>query len=216
MFKQKVWPIAIGLVGLVTLSSAACAKDEVTHEHQFSVSSVTELSIDNAVGEIEFVRGDGDQLLVEITIIETDDGFFYGGGDIYSVELVSDRSGDDLNLSIEPDEDVQVNWRITLPQVASLEVDMGVGEIHGEIYTTDSRFDLGVGELDLTLYGDDIARISADAGIGETSIKGFANGESSTTRAIVSSESDARGQGSYRVSADVGVGEASFRVRGLK
>lgn len=30
MFKQKVWPIALGLIGLVTVSSAACAKEQVS------------------------------------------------------------------------------------------------------------------------------------------------------------------------------------------
>lgn len=216
MFKQKVWPIAIGLIGLVTLSSAALAKDEVVSKHQFSVNSATEVSIDNSVGEITFVRGETDQLLVELTIKETDDGFFYGGGDIYAVNLVSDWSGDELRLSIEPDEDIQAHWRITMPKVAELDVDMGVGEISGDIYTTDSSFDLGVGELELNVYGDDIARISIDAGIGDSKITGFRQGKTETTRAMVSSESDARGSGQYRLSADVGVGEARINVHGLK
>ena len=216
MFKQKVWPIALGLIGLVTLSSAACAKDEVVSEHQFNVSEATEISIDNAVGEIEFIRGDTDQLVIELTVKETDDGFFYGGGDIYAVNLVSDWSGDELRLSIEPDEDVQAHWRITMPKVAELTVDMGVGEISGDIFTTDSSFDLGVGEINLNVHGEDIARISIDAGIGDSKITGFSQGKNETTRAMVSSESDARGNGQYRLTADVGVGEARINVRGLK
>ena len=119
MFKQKVWPIALGLIGLVTLSSAACAKDEVVSEHQFNVSQATEISIDNAVGEIEFIRGDTDQLVIELTVKETDDGFFYGGGDIYAVNLVSDWSGDELRLSIEPDEDVQAHCALPCPRLLS-------------------------------------------------------------------------------------------------
>ena len=216
MFKQKVWPIAIGLIGLVTLSSAACAKEEVVSQHQFTVSQTTEISIDNPVGEIEFIRGETDQMVIELTIKETDDGFFYGGGDVYAVDLVSDWSGEQLRLSIEPDEDVQAHWRITMPKVAEISVDMGVGEISGEIYTTHSSFDLGVGEINLDVYGEDIARISIDAGIGDSKITGFSQGKNETTRAMVSSESDAHGNGQYRLTADVGVGEARLNVRGLK
>ena len=216
MFKQKVWPIAIGLIGLITLSSAACAEETVTTKHQFTVSTSTHITIDNSVGEIEFLRTDSNQLEIELTIKATEDGFFYGGGDIHAVKLVSDWADDTLSLRIEPDEDVNAEWRVKLPKVAEVEVDMGVGKIHGELLTTDSNFDLGVGDVDLTLYGDDISRISVDAGIGDTEIRGFAAGEVKTTRAMVSSESDARGSGNYRISADVGVGEASFTIRGLK
>lgn len=176
----------------------------------------TELYIDNSVGEIEFVRGDTQQMVVELTIKETDDGFFYGGGDIHAVKLVSDWSGNELSLAIKPDEDIQAHWRVTLPRVAGINVDMGVGEISGELFTTDGQFDLGVGELDLTLYGDDISRVSADAGIGETKITGFNGAEVETTRAMVSSESDASGQGRHRISIDVGVGEARVDVRGQR
>ncbi|MGM0524836.1 MAG: hypothetical protein ACQEQ8_01405 [Pseudomonadota bacterium] len=216
MFKQKIWPIAIGLIGLVTLSSATYADDKVVYNQQFSVDASTELNIDNGVGEVEFIRGDSNQLLVELTIKASEEGFFFGGGDINQVKLEDQWRGQQLTLSIEPDEDVQANWRITLPQVAAVNVDMGVGEIHGELVTTDTELDLGVGEIDLTFYGEDIASITADVGIGDSSISGFSGGRVEKTTAVVSSESNASGNGRHRISADVGVGDVSITVKGLK
>lgn len=215
MLKNKVWPIALGLIGLVTVSSAAYAKEEVTHEYQFTVTADTELVIENSVGEVEFVRGEDNEIHVELTIKSTEDGWFYGGGDINAVSLVDHWRGNELNLSLEPDEDIQAHWVVTLPKMSRVDVEMGVGEIHGDLLTTDSSFDLGVGEIDLTLYGEDISRISADVGIGESTIDGFKGGRVETSRAVVSSESRADGSGNYRISADVGVGEVNFTVRGL-
>lgn len=200
----------------MTVSSAAYADEQVTRNYQFSISAATELVIENSVGEIEFIRGQGNEISIELTVKSDDDGWFASGGDIHAVEMVDSRSGDELTLALEPDEDINAHWRITMPKVAHVDVDMGVGEVHGEVFTTDSRFDLGVGEIDLVLLGDDIRSIEANVGIGDTGIDGFRGGSMTNERAVVSSESQAKGQGNYRVTADIGVGDAHFEVRGLR
>ncbi|MGM0480595.1 MAG: hypothetical protein ACQEQZ_01545 [Pseudomonadota bacterium] len=216
MLKQKVWPLALGLIGLATVASAAYAAEQAVSEYQFAVTEKTQLTLENGVGEVEFIRGDAGELRVELTVKENDGSLFSDTPDIHSVQLVKDWSGNKLRLSVSPDDDIQTHWRITLPKLAGIDVEVGVGEIHGAIETTDTRIDLGVGDVDLMLYGDDISRISADVGIGDSSVSGMNHANIEQTRAIVSSETDARGDGQYRISADVGVGAVEFQVRQLK
>lgn len=215
MFKQKVWPIALGLIGLVTVSTAACASDKAVSNYSYQVDENTELSIDSNVGEITFVQGSSDQITVELTVKQSDEELAFGEGDIDAVKLVAERDGNELYLSAQPDEEVHSTWIITMPKVASVEIDMGVGEINGDIITTDTDIDLGVGDLDLVMLGDDVDRVAIDVGIGDSNIKG-AIGEKETSRVLITSQSEARGKGQYRINADVGVGDADITIKATR
>ena len=123
-------------------------------------------------GTVEFAGDINSQVVeVELVIEANDDSFFYGGGDINSVHLEADQHGNELELSIEPDdEEVEVTWRITLPKMKGVDAELGVGEMSGELYTTNASFEVGVGEIDLVLLGSDVERVKAEA-IGDTRIR---------------------------------------------
>lgn len=213
MMKNKVWPIAIFLVGGLTVTSAACAQDVVKRSHTFNVSSDTELSVEAAVGTVEFVKGDINSQVVEVELVieANDDSFFYGGGDINSVHLEADQHGNELELSIEPDdEEVEVTWRITLPKMKGVDAELGVGEMSGELYTTNASFEVGVGEIDLVLHGSDVEQVKAEAGIGDTRIRGSVRGNSNRERVLMTSESELTSSGEYRIKAEVGVGDITL------
>ncbi|WP_404402469.1 hypothetical protein LG288_04550 [Idiomarina seosinensis] len=216
MLKQKIWPLALGLIGLTTAASAVYADEQAISEYQFAVNDATELSIDSGVAEVEFIRGEAGEVQIELTVKKTKGSLLPSDPDIHGVTLVSDWRGNQLQLSVSPDDDIHTHWRVTLPKMAAIDVDVGVGEIYGAVDTTDTRLNLGVGKVELALYGDDISRIFADVGIGKSSVSGMTSGDIEQTRAIVSSETEARGNGRYRISADVGVGDAGFTVFQLK
>tara|TARA_B100000700_G_scaffold197522_1_gene217269 strand:+ start:4206 stop:4865 length:660 start_codon:yes stop_codon:yes gene_type:complete len=218
MMKNKVWPIAICLVGGLTVTSAACAQDVVKRSHTFNVSSETTLNIEAAVGTVEFVKGDINSHVVEVELVieASEDSFFYGGGDINRVHLEADQHGDELELSIEPDdEEVEVTWRVTLPKMRSIDADLGVGEMSGDVYTTNATFEVGVGEIDLMFHGSDVDKVKAEAGIGDTRIRGSVRGDSHSERVLMTSESELAGSGEYRVKAEVGVGDITLDFKEL-
>jgi len=210
MPKKIVWPVALIFIGGTTLASltATAAESEKVINAEYSVSSSTRLSLESGVGEIEFVRGDGDTLTVEL-VATADDDDSWNDGDVERVELEARQDGDRLELSVPEQDNVQITWTVTLPRVAEVDVELGVGSMHGEMWTTDAHFEVGVGELDLTLFGDNFRRIDAEVGIGDATIKGV-NGV--TERTFIAAEATARGDGDADISAEVGVGEVTIRV----
>lgn len=208
--KKLVWPMAVFMVAgstLVSLSATAAEREKVITA-EYDVTSEVRLSVESGVGSIEFVRGDSDVISVRV-VATADDDSVWKDGDVEATELSARQNGDSLSLEVEHEDNIELRWTIHMPRVSTLHADLGVGEVSGEIWTTDASIDVGVGAIEMTLFGNDYDRITAAAGIGETSIR---NANATTERAFIASESEARGNGSARISGDVGVGEVSFTI----
>lgn len=208
--KKLVWPMAVLMVAGSTLASlgVAAAEREKVITAEYDVTSDVRFSVESGVGSIEFVRGDSDVISVRI-VATADDDSVWKDGDVEATELSARQDGDSLVLEVEQQDNVELRWTIHMPRVKTLSTDLGVGEVSGEIWTTDASIDVGVGAIEMTLFGNDYDRITAAAGIGETSIR---NANATTERAFIASESEARGNGSARIDGDVGVGEVSFTI----
>ncbi|RUO80520.1 hypothetical protein CWI84_05535 [Idiomarina tyrosinivorans] len=210
--KKIIVATAFALIAGVTLMSAAMAspwhdgEQHKTISREFTVQPNTAFSLDSGVGEVQFRYHDKNTVEVQL-VIESDDDSWLTDGDIEDIELTVDQTADELALSTNEQEDVKFTWTITMPQMSNVDIDFGVGEISGDIRLTDVDIDLGVGEIDLHLLGGDVGRVEANAGIGDTKIRGI---NSENTRAMISSQSESHSNGAATVRADVGVGDITL------
>ena len=118
------------------------------------------------------------------------------------VEIVSDSSWRKTKLEIEGD--------FRVPRGATLEVDMGVGELDIEGVTGDLSADLGVGELSIRVPAAAVRSVGLDAGVGEAKLLGAGTFVEGRRSMLVGSEVFwDHGEGEARVRADVGVGEVT-------
>ena len=118
------------------------------------------------------------------------------------IEIVSDSSWRKTKLEIEGD--------FRVPRGATLEVDMGVGELSIEGVAGDLSADLGVGELSIRVPAAAVRSVGLDAGVGEAKLLGAGTFVEGRRSLLVGSEvfwDD--GDGEARIRADVGVGEAT-------
>lgn len=211
--QQSVWFSALFLIASVTALSLPLASVANAHERtieaSYSVNEATELSIESGVGTVTFERAKGSTLEIELHVEESDASFF-GEANLDAVELVAEQNGDRLDLRVPEQENIKLDWTIRLPQVAAVELDLGVGEITGSLDAADMNVDLGVGEIDLVIVGA-IADVKTDVGIGEVKIIG--GDSTSNERHFISASGKARGQGDARVNIDVGIGEIRIEIQ---
>ena len=209
MMKHKIWPLTLGFIGLVTVSSAAfSAEKERTLNSSYMVSSDSEIHIDATVGTVELSVSDTDAVEIELRVESDNDGWFANGGDLEKVLIKGERNDNQLKISATPDDDMSQHWKISVPKTQRLEVDLGVGEISGNVPFNDLNIDLGVGDISLNLAKGDYGRVEAAVGVGDTSLQNFGNTQEN--RMIVTSESSYRGNGSVTVQVEVGVGDVTL------
>ncbi|KFZ31669.1 hypothetical protein IDSA_02985 [Pseudidiomarina salinarum] len=211
--QQFVWTTALLLIGSVTLASlpftASAADKEKRVEATYEVNSDTNLYIESGVGTIHFHRHDSNEVIVKLRATADDDNFWKNGS-LDKVELVAEQRGDKLRLEVPEQDDIELDWDITLPRLATVKAELGVGEIKGELYAADLSMQLGIGEVDLTIFGD-VKSVDAEVGIGETRITGLDNSQSE--RAFISSNSQGQGSGSARVEIETGIGEIRIEIK---
>lgn len=204
MMKHKIWPLTLVFIGLVTASTAAFAKEKRL-SGSYIVDSETELHIDATVGTVELALSDSQVVEVELRVESDSDSWFTNGGDINDVLIKNDRKGNTLEISATPADDMTQHWVIKIPNIKYLNLDLGVGEISGQLPLVSGEIELGVGDIDLDLAAGNYKSINASVGVGDTRLENFAN--SSEERMIVTSESAYEGSGSIVVDAEVGVGD---------
>lgn len=210
MMKHKIWPLTLGFIGLVTISTAAfSAESERTLTSSYIVSSDTEIHLDATVGTVELSVAEGDTVGIELRVESDDDGWFVSGGELDKVIIKGERNGNRLEISATPDDDMSQHWIVSVPRSQLLEIDLGVGQIEGEVPFNDLKVDLGVGDVSLNLAEGDYKQVEASVGVGDTSLKNFGNTQED--RMIVTSESRYRGNGSVRVQVEVGVGDVTLK-----
>lgn len=210
MMKHKIWPLTLGFIGLVTVSTAAfsATENERTLNNSYMVSSDTEIHLDATVGTVELSVTDGDAVEVELRVESDDNSWFSSGGELEKVLIKGERDGNRLEISATPNDDMSQHWIVSVPKTRWLSVNLGVGEIEGELPFTDVDVDLGVGDISLNLANGEYKRVEASVGVGDTSLRNFENTQES--RMIVTSESSYRGNGAVSVQVEVGVGDVTL------
>ncbi|RUO68838.1 hypothetical protein [Idiomarina ramblicola] len=210
MMKHKIWPLTLGFIGLVTVSTAAfsATESERTLNSSYIVNSDTDIHLDATVGTVELSVTDGDAVEVELRVESDDNGWFASGGELEKVLIKGERDGNRLEISATPNDDMSQHWIVSVPKTRSLSVNLGVGEIEGDLPFTDVDVDLGVGDISLNLANGEYKRVEASVGVGDTSLRNFGNTQEN--RMIVTSESSYRGNGSVSIQVEVGVGDVTL------
>lgn len=212
--QRTTWSIAFCMIAGVTLASipftaTAHGQEEKNIEAEYTVTAATEIEFDSGVGTITFERTEGDVMHVAIRAYKDDDTFFNKDGHVEDAELEAKQSGNRITLSVPKQDGIQIDWVIKLPKVARVDTDLGVGVIEGELWTTNLQFDLGVGEVNLDLYGD-YSSVKTDVGVGDSTIKGKGNIENN--RFLMTANSRAYSTGESRINIDNGVGEVTVHM----
>lgn len=210
MMKHKIWPLTLGFIGLVTVSTAAFAgnDNERMLTGSYIVSDDTEIHLDATVGTVDISVTDGDAVEVELLVESDEDGWFASGGDLGKVLIKDEREGNNLTLSATPNEDMSQHWKISVPKTQMLSINLGVGEVKGELPLTDVDVDLGVGDVSLNLASGEYRLVEASVGVGDTKLRNFGNTQEN--RMVVTSESSFRGNGSASIRVEVGVGDVTL------
>lgn len=210
--QQTVWFSALFLIASVTALSLPFASTANANERSFNatykVTSATRLDLESGVGTVRFERAEGDELEIKLVAEEGDSNFF-NNGNLDAVELTAEQNGDTLRIRVPEQEDIELNWVLYLPQIAEIDLDLGVGEISGEMYAADMQVDLGIGAVDLEVYGE-VADIKTDVGIGEVKIRGAE--QSNSERHFISASGRASGNGDARINIDAGIGEVTVTL----
>ena len=212
--QRTVWSVAFSMVAGVTLASlpftADAAEQEKVMQAEYTVSHATEVEFDSGVGEIRFERTEGNVMQVSVRAYKDDDAVFDKKGNVEAAELHARQQGDRLIFEVIEQDGIQLDWVIKVPQIASIETDLGVGEISGELWASDMNIDIGVGEVDLDIYGD-YASIKTDVGVGDSHIRGEGNIENN--RFLMTANSRANANGQAKISIDAGVGDVTIRIK---
>lgn len=210
--QQSVWFSALFLIASVTALSLPFASTANAHERTFNatykVDSTTRIDLESGVGTVKFERTTGNELEV-VLIAEEGDSTFFNDGNLDAVELTAEQSGNTLRLRVAEQEDIELNWVLRMPQVAEVDLDLGVGEVSGEMDAADLSIDLGVGAVDLAIYGA-VADVKTDVGIGEVKIRG--GDHTSNERHFISASGRASGKGDARINIDAGIGEVEITL----
>lgn len=211
--QRTTWSIALGMIAGITVISLPFTASAQQHEKhiaaEYTVTNATEVSFDSGVGTITFERTEGDVMEVSIRAYKNDDTVFDKEGNVEDAELIAEQAGDQLTLRVPKQDGIQLDWVVKLPKVSRVETDLGVGEISGNLWTTNINIDLGVGEVDLDIYGD-YKTIKTDVGVGDSTIRGLGNIENN--RFLMTANSRANSDGKHRVSVDAGVGDVNITV----
>lgn len=193
------------IVMLAFSISIACADSQVSRYHEFDAGNIDTLRIDARVGTVQVEPSSSGKFEVELIITDEDGGgWFRRAPDITDMDLRARHNGDLLRLSFNEDK-VKGEWIVRVPELAQLDIELGVGTIKVYMAKFGIVADVGVGTIELEADKSDIGTVDLSAGVGDTHIRGGTDTES--RRAMVSSESSASGTGSSAIRARAGVGD---------
>jgi hypothetical protein len=196
--------LTLSFSALILNSPAALAKERVIKNYSFDLDGIERVEILGAVGEINVIHTDTQQVSVVLAITQSDKGWFNHDVNLDEVELHSDVQGKRLVLR-QTDEDLNIEWTLELPTVAETTIEFGVGEIDGEFGATSLEVELGVGAVDISLPAAAVGAIELSVGVGDASLRGAETEEQ--RHAMVSQEISGRGRGDRDLEVEVGVGD---------
>ena len=207
---MRVLPVLALIVTSFTLSNTAAAASSKRIQQRIDAEDLVHVDFEISIAQMEIEVYDGDVLELDLVIEADRDWWIFGRKDIDNVELEVDRNGEQLKLRLD-DNDIQQEWVVRLPAHLAVSMDLGVGEVEFTDFGNDLNLELGVGSMQLNVADNvDFESIHLNAGVGDTSVRGFDNG-SDNERSFVGADSWYHGDGEFVVEVEVGVGDARVR-----
>lgn len=210
---MKPFNLSMLLLGPAILTGTVQADDHHAIQHySYSLDDITEVYIDGAVGEMEIVHTDGDEIKIELELEGKRRYWIMNERSVSEIELVQSTRGDRLRISMNEDDvkHVDIHWRIELPSVARTHINLGVGKITGEFADTELELDLGVGAADIAVARSSAGRLELHSGVGSAYLHGA--DDIVTKRAMISEQTHGYGDGQLPMEFNVGVGELKVRL----
>jgi len=207
---MRVLPVLALIVTSFTLSNTAAAASSKRIQQRIDAEDLVHVEFEISIAQMDIEVYDGDVLELDLVIEADRDWWIFGRKDIDNVELEVDRNGEQLKLRLD-DNDIQQEWVVRLPAHLAVSMDLGVGEVEFTDFANDLNLELGVGSMQLNVADNvDFESIHLNAGVGDTSVRGFDNG-SDSERSFVGADSWYHGDGEFVVEVEVGVGDARVR-----
>ena len=207
---MRVLPVLALIVTSFTLSNTAAAASSKRIQQRIDAEDLVHVDFEIAIAQMDIEVYDGDVLELDLVIEADRDWWIFGRKDIDNVELEVYRNGEQLKLRLD-DNDIQQEWVVRLPAHLAVSMDLGVGEVEFTDFANDLNLELGVGSMQLNVADNvDFESIHLNAGVGDTSVRGFDNG-SDNERSFVGADSWYHGDGEFVVEVEVGVGDARVR-----
>lgn len=207
---MRVLPVLALIVTSFTLSNTAAAASSKRIQQRIDAEDLVHVDFEISIAQMDIEVYDGDVLELDLVIEADRDWWIFGRKDIDNVELEVDRNGEQLKLRLD-DNDIQQEWVVRLPAHLAVSMDLGVGEVEFTDFANDLNLELGVGSMQLSVADNvDFESIHLNAGVGDTSVRGFDNG-SDNERSFVGADSWYHGDGEFVVEVEVGVGDARVR-----
>lgn len=207
---MRVLPVLALIVTSFTLSNTAAAASSKRIQQCIDAEDLVHVDFEISIAQMDIEVYDGDVLELDLVIEADRDWWIFGRKDIDNVELEVDRNGEQLKLRLD-DNDIQQEWVVRLPAHLAVSMDLGVGEVEFTDFANDLNLELGVGSMQLNVADNvDFESIHLNAGVGDTSVRGFDNG-SDNERSFVGADSWYHGDGEFVVEVEVGVGDARVR-----
>ncbi len=207
---MRVLPVLALVVTSFTLSNTAAAASSKRIQQRIDAEDLVHVDFEISIAQMDIEVYDGDVLELDLVIDADRDWWIFGRKDIDNVELEVNRNGEQLKLRLD-DNDIQQEWVVRLPAHLAVSMELGVGEVEFTDFANDLNLELGVGSLQLNVADNvDFESIHLNAGVGDTSVRGFDNG-SDNERSFVGADSWYQGDGEFVVEVEVGVGDARVR-----
>lgn len=204
MIKMRtVGTTALATLIALGLSTPALAKGDITLNDTFPLANNGTLHLDIPVGEIELTTHDSNEISVEVRVKPQNDGWF-SDEDVSEAKFKHRQEDGHVYLEIDQEKSVQ-EWIIAIPKNASIDLDVGVGEVNLDDVNANVFVDVGVGEVDVELTDNNYAMIHLDTGVGDVDLDGFKNAK--WDKGMVSGSVRWNGDGEHKINIDVGVGE---------
>jgi len=200
---------AITGITLLTTSAAAFADNEKILTKEIALDNISHLVLDAHVGSVKLSASNDNQIHIYVKV-SSKDGWSLFKSNPEDAELKIDNDGQRIKVSLNDDEYGE-EWKIEIPQLDSIDADLGVGEMTIKGLSANMSVDVGVGEVTIYSVADAYGSAKAESGVGAASVHS-AIGQAKQNRSMVSEEVSWVGKGQYSIDVEVGVGDASIKL----
>lgn len=200
---KKVFLLTL-IAGLSCISASAAAKQLSA---QFPSAELTQLEIQNGVGEVKIEQSNDATISVEVKV-KPAEKWLFKEADVDAATLESSVKNGRLTVSV-PMDDTEQEWRVKIPKGMALDLQLGVGEIDIQAEPADINAAIGVGSFEAEVGLSNYKDVEMSAGVGEVSVK--TTGKVKEDRHLIGGDIHFKGHGSAKISVDVGVGDAVIR-----
>lgn len=209
---KTIKALAIAIVFAATAavtSGTSYANNEASVNHEISLADINHVVLNNSVGSIYVSEGEDDYMQLRVEFEGKRSGMLRRVKDVSDVDVTIQERRGVLTVSFG-EKNVEATWYVTMPSVAKLNVDLGVGMADISVSATAVALDVGVGDGKVTGKLEYAGALKADVGVGAATIHG--GQDVRTNRAIVAETTRGRGNGEYPISVSVGVADAGIRL----